>query len=319
MAEVITDLRVRIVTSNIFRAGTDNDVYFDIGPLGWKLDRSGHNDFEKGADDTYALDLHGLELTTDDIVWLRIQKKGVGGVLGTGDGLDGEWHPQSIQLIVNGTKYASFIIDQWINSSNWYWMHVLRPSDTAEEQFARSLRMIPNNELSGFDESVAFLTTPFKILGISGWLGTGLPNICAIGKVIREPGRSTDGLATIDLMLKTVQFDDRIYILDGNHEIKHTRYLRVEYQFRAPAPIASNENDVPQNGEHVRICGVVQWDTDQEGWYEIHPRGRDDVQTVPTTLSLRQFLVLCGIDPSQGIRSHLLLSGPTSLRFLLRP
>ena len=200
MSAMIDALAVRIVTSDIHLAGTDNDIYFDIGPLGWKLPGSGgattssDDPFSQGSDDTFTLDFHGLALTTDDIVWLRIQKKGVGGVLGTGDGLDGEWHPKSIQLIVNGIEYASFTIDQWINSSNWYWMHMLRPSNTAEELFARSLRMIPNNELSGFDESVAFLTTPFKILGISGWLGTGLPNICAIGKVIREPGRSTDGL-----------------------------------------------------------------------------------------------------------------------------
>src|SRR5581483_10293516 len=315
MSEVITDLQVRIVTSDIHLAGTDNDVYFDIGPLGWELPGSGgattssDDPFSQGSDDTFTLDVHNLALTTDDIVWLRLQKKGIGGVLGTGGGIDGDWHPHSIQLKVNGTEYASSTIDQWITGENWYWMHVLRSSDTAEERFARTLRIVPNNVLSGRDESVAFLTTPFKILGISGWFPTGLPIICAIGTVMRVPGRSTDGLATIDLRLKTVQFNDRIYILDGNHEINHTRYLRVEYKFRAPFPKASGENYVPQNGEYVRICGDMEWDSDQEGWYEIHPRNSDDVPTYSTTLTLRQFLEICGFDPSQGLRPHLLLAG----------
>src|SRR5712691_12567490 len=88
----INTLAVRVATSSDFDAGTDNDVYFDVGPLGWKLSSS-DNDFERGDDHPYDLDLHGLDLDTDDLVWLRLQKKGIGGVLGTPDLPAGEWRP----------------------------------------------------------------------------------------------------------------------------------------------------------------------------------------------------------------------------------
>jgi len=317
MADFINDLAVRIETSDIFRAGTDNDVYFDIGPLGWLLDLFGHNNFERGASDIYPLDLHGLALSTDEIVWLHLQKKGVGGVTGTSDLPDGGWHPQRIILMVNNAEFARVEIDRWIDEDNSSWMHVLRSGESPSELFARTLRMLPNNQLSQGDENVAFLSTPFKIMGISGWLGTGLPTMCATGTVVRTPAESTDGLATIDLALKTVQVGDQVFILDGKSGIGLDRFLRIEFKFRAPFPIASGQQFLPSNGDAVRICGDVQVDSDQEGWYEIHPRGHDDVRIGPPPTSLREFLGLCQFDPSQGLRCHVPLATTISLRALM--
>src|SRR5438874_2590308 len=91
-AESIKSLAVRIETANIRGAGTDNAVYFDIGPLAWKLDLPHHNDFERGSNEIYELIRAGVDLQTNqpvnlkrsDILWRRLQKKGIAGVTGIG-------------------------------------------------------------------------------------------------------------------------------------------------------------------------------------------------------------------------------------------
>lgn len=275
----INSLAVRVITSTESLAGTDNDVYFDVGPLAWKLDKSGYNDFERGADDTYPLDLHGLALRTDDLVWLRLWKKGMLGYSGTGDGLDGAWKPAAVHLVVNGRELVGADINQWLTDSNPQWMHLLRPGLAPEELFARTLRVLPNEPIGAFSESVAILTTnAFKLRGISGWLGTDLI-ACAYGTVIRPPAKSTDGLATIDLRLESVELNGRRFVLDGAHGINLDRYLRVEYMYGGFPPLPMG-NPVPGDGQTVRICGNVKWDTDHEGWYEIHPRSPRDVEIV---------------------------------------
>jgi len=50
---------------------------------------------------------------------------------------------------------------------------------------------------------------------------------------------------------------------------KRERYLRVEYEHKG--------NLVPGNDTKVRICGDLRWDTDREGWWEIHPRTKEDM------------------------------------------
>lgn len=269
----INTLAVRIITSGESRSGTNNAVYFDIGPLAWKLNKRNHNDFEKGADDTYQLPLPaGTALTTADILWLRLRKKGIFGVSGTGDGLGGAWKPSRIYLIVNNVEYAEYAIERPLNSKNPEWKAELRrfTSEADAERFVFSLRLVPNSRVSWFDRRIARLTTPlFKERGISGWIRQGLPISCATGTVIRAPALSDDGLATIDLRLERIEVGDRRFVLDGQHGVPHVRFIRVEYRRR--------RNPVPQSGQRVRICGEVKWDTDREGWHEIHPRGAEDV------------------------------------------
>lgn len=278
-------LQVKVETSSAAHAGTDNDVYFDIGPLGWKLS-SARNDFERGVDHTYDCPFpQDWQLTTDDVVWLRLHKKGLGGVDGTTDLPDGEWKPERIHLLVNERVWASFSINEWLASPDHpIWIVTLRDYSVAE-LFARSLRMIPNGQLRHFDEDIALITTPlFKEQGISGWQKVpSLPLSCATGTVLYDPGRSQDSLATIDLQMERLDVGERDHFLfDGKHGINRPRFLRVEYRFREHSfPIASGQNYVPQRGERVRICGEVKWDTDQEGWYEIHPRDPSDVHLSP--------------------------------------
>jgi hypothetical protein len=59
-------------------AGTDNEVWFDIGPMAWKLDGG----FSKGSTRTIDLDVTRPAtdpLYVDDIVEARLEKKGIHG------------------------------------------------------------------------------------------------------------------------------------------------------------------------------------------------------------------------------------------------
>jgi hypothetical protein len=272
----VNDLRVRVVTSSEPLAGTDCDVYFDVGPLGWKL-QSSANDFEAGSDRTYGpLDLHGLNLRTSDFTWLRLQKKGVGGVTGTGDGIDGEWKPHRVDVIVNGGTALSKVIDYWLKDpESPTWIFRLHPEFSSEEQFVRSLRLLSNDALHLGDETIAYVTTKlFKSNGISGWLATDIGTASAVGTLIRSPGVSTDGFATIDIQVDeiTVGQPARTWYLDGAHGISHPRFLRAEYLHFA---------SLPQNSQRVRIQGPVWVDSDRESWWELHPDGPGDLVINP--------------------------------------
>jgi hypothetical protein len=55
----------------------------------------------------------------------------------------------------------------------------------------RHLSTKPNDALTDFDEQIAFLSTPFKRLGIQGWTQTGC-SASGYGKPVREAQWSTD-------------------------------------------------------------------------------------------------------------------------------
>jgi hypothetical protein len=163
------------------------------------------------------------------------------------------------------------------------WTRVLKPSYTLEQALAHTLRMLANNPVDWLSEVVGAATTYlFKDTGISGWDATNVPTTCATGTVFRTPAWSTDGLATIDLRLESILVGDKEFVLDDGHEVKHTRFIRIE------------DKDFLYLGhtigdkQRVQICGEVVWDTDQEGWYEIHPRGSSDVRrSAPQVLTMQ--------------------------------
>ena len=270
----VTSLKVRIITGQDFGAGTDDDVYFDIGPLGWFLDKPNHNDFERNEDDTYDLPLSGVSLMTDDIIHARVQKKGIGGWTGSPDGVGGPWECQSIHFIVNGVDSGPIAVNAWLDHGHPFWKHVLRPFSDSET-FIRTLRMTTNPMLTKSSENVAILTTPFKEMGLSGWLGSDVGNVTAIGKVVFTPGQSTDGLATIDLDLESIQIAKpfKTYVFSGPNKtpgINGPRFLRVEYKFRQFGAFTGGK-PLPDKGDRVQISGPIFVDTDKEGYYEIHP------------------------------------------------
>jgi hypothetical protein len=262
---------------------------------------------------------------------LRLTKKGVFGFDGTGDGPNGGWNPHRIHLFVNDEQYAVQDIDQWIDASNQVWRHDLRPFDHSGERFARSLRLFQNEGLSEFAKASALVITPLvKAQGISGWWNTSLPTTCATGTLIRDPIKSFDGLATIDLEVESVQVGGQQFILDGQHGIGHSRYLRVECPYEKSLIFEDLLSGVlPSAGQRMTICGEVKWDTDHEGWFEIHPQKESDIKTptgVPTKpqfLSLRQILESWhgGINLSTGVRplaQEILQSSSISMKKLMQ-
>lgn len=77
-AEPIRTLSITIATSDDWFAGTDNEVWFDVGPMAWKLE----GDFPRGSNRTIQLDVSRPPtdpLYVDDIVEARLEKKGING------------------------------------------------------------------------------------------------------------------------------------------------------------------------------------------------------------------------------------------------
>jgi hypothetical protein len=265
--------------------------------MGWKLGKAFHNDFEKGATDTYELKIPpGIQLTTADILWYRLHKKGLLGYTGLKDGFDGAWHPESITLIVNDHDYKPLSVDPPLNSRCWYWRS-WDPDDSDLKSFAHSLRVVQNKSLNLLDKASGILTTnTFKRRGISGWLlnpkekqclasgkenlpASELSPICVTGQVVGK-GKSTDGLETIDLEVSVVEScargitacSERLPI-DKDHGFEQARYIRVENK---------RTHDLVHKTQTARICGKVRWDTDYEGWWEIHPRDSKDLRSLPS-------------------------------------
>jgi hypothetical protein len=278
----VNSLTVKITTRDLRGAGTDNAAYFDVGPWSWRLNNAWHNDFEASHTDTFHLDVP-TGFTTEDIVWLRLHKKGLFGVTGTRDGLTGAWRPERIALFVNGVECLSSEVTQPLNSRYWFWTSTRFDPYSDATNFARTLRLKPNDKLDWVAKSTGFFTTRlFKKRGISGWLNcpeekqpmatempcASLPEVaCASGQVYRSPAVSNDGLATIDLVLETLEFCSATSSRQSRAEMReasHQTYLRVEYPHR--------KKPIPKKDEYVRICGKLRWDTDLEGWWEIHPQ-----------------------------------------------
>jgi hypothetical protein len=78
-AQPVEDVTVRVKTSKASGAGTDDTVYVRLGSQRFKLDKSGHDDFERGKEDTYNVpidDATRAGLDRGDIDQLRLEKSG---------------------------------------------------------------------------------------------------------------------------------------------------------------------------------------------------------------------------------------------------
>jgi hypothetical protein len=153
-----------------------------------------------------------------------------------------------------------------------YWLHDLsrrapsRPVAPACDPAGvfRLLRDRPNDALSWLDRVLAFLTTPFKRLGISGWARTGCVAL-ARGTAIRDAQHSTDGFWTIDLALSELSI--------GEASAPPDRYLRVEVEPGTKAHDVCAEWTVT-SGARLEVGGEIVVDDDPPPFPEIHPDER---------------------------------------------
>jgi len=125
----------------------------------------------------------------------------------------------------------------------------------------RLLRDRPNDELTWFDRFFAFLTTPFKRAGISGWSPTGCAAL-ARGVAVRDAQRSTDGFWTIDIRLSQFSIADR--------EAPEGRCLRVEVEPGTKAHDVCAQSRIVE-GNRLEVGGEVVIDNDPPAFPEIHP------------------------------------------------
>jgi hypothetical protein len=140
-----------------------------------------------------------------------------------------------------------------------------RPLATSACDAPATLAMLsrqPQAALSWFDRFIAFLTTPFKRLGISGWKETGCTGT-GRGKPVRDAQHSTDGFWTIDVAV------DELSIGSTPADTTPQRYLRLEvepdtaaHEICAATPILA--------GTHLSFGGAIVIDTDAD-FLEIHP------------------------------------------------
>jgi hypothetical protein len=223
----------------------------------------------------------------NDLLQVRLEKKGLGGLTGAEDGPDGGWMPGEVTLFVNNAVLAGPIRvlpdGQQLDHARPTWRHLLKPGADVRTRFLWGLRAVPNSRPGGYlDEWLAAGTSIFKRSGISGWQPGPMPTdeqlVATVeGDLYAEPSSGTDGFVTLDLQLRTVILGDRAMEIGSPTGIPHPRYIRVEYV---------NGDDMRyfgwRAGTRLRVTGPVKWDTDRDGFFEIHPtRGEDLVVVTP--------------------------------------
>jgi hypothetical protein len=145
-------------------------------------------------------------------------------------------------------------------------------SREAKAQLAKQLRdkngNSPYETLSGFDEWIAWFTTPvFKENGICGWTDYHLV-ACASGQV-EHAALSQDGIYTVDILIIALSGS---FTVNGSNGIEKPNYMRAEIFSDVVAATVT----LPKVGDQVDICGELFWDGD--GFLEIHPRSGADIQ-----------------------------------------
>ena len=147
---------------------------------------------------------------------------------------------------------------------------------------ARTLGMLSTkaqDKLGWFATHFAFLTTPFKRLGISGWKETGCTAV-ALGIPVRDAQHSTDGFWTIDFKLQS--FDV------GGTMAGPDRFVRVEVEPETRAHDVCEKTKIIADMA-VRFGGPVVIDEDGP-FLEVHPDQDFEIQvgsSEPTMLGQR--------------------------------
>ncbi|HEY6929742.1 MAG TPA: hypothetical protein VJA66_08705 [Thermoanaerobaculia bacterium] len=151
-----------------------------------------------------------------------------------------------------------------------YWHHALRRE--RPERFAAAvcdaaktvgmLSETPQKALSWFGRAIAFLTTPFKFLGISGWKETGC-QAQASGAGVRDSQHSTDGFWTIDVALSS-------FAIRGNAAgSTPPKFVRIEVEPHTRAHDVCAAQRIAA-GTALSFGGPVVIDTDGP-FLEVHP------------------------------------------------
>jgi hypothetical protein len=121
----------------------------------------------------------------------------------------------------------------------------------------------PQEPLSWLERWIAFLTTPFKFFGISGWQETGC-DAAARGRPVRDARHSTDGFWTIDVQLESLAIGTA-----PPDALEPRRFIRLEIE---PGTLAHRfcARRFVTAGAVISFGGPVVVDTDGP-FLEVHP------------------------------------------------
>lgn len=286
-----------------------NHVWLDLGFKGWDLSISptvsGLAPFGvRGVVDRWEnLPLPEHEIfTTDDLFALRLEKKGLGGFTHVGDGVSGDWKPESVTLFVNGKPFGGTLpvlpSGQELNEKRPAWRHLFR-TVSVEERFLLGLRVEPLEGGNWFEGLVAGVTTPFKKIGLSGWQNgplhqyrkgdqltsdgdvkddPAIEHVAVEGVLYYPPSPGTDGYVTLDLRLTSITIFNATgtktqYAVDSEGGVRHSRVIRVEYvRIKKGQPNDDRYSTEKWTvGDRIYAEGRILWDTDGVGFYELHP------------------------------------------------
>jgi len=107
------DLFVELTTADVAFAGTDDDVWLDIGDRTFVLDTPNHDDREQNNIDGYALNYTGV--TRDDVKRVGIRK--------SPDGFLGNWKLACVRVWVRGELICdAWKINQWLEGESRWWV-----------------------------------------------------------------------------------------------------------------------------------------------------------------------------------------------------
>jgi len=137
----------------------------------------------------------------------------------------------------------------------------------------------PQKALSRFDRWIAWLTTPFKFCGISGWKETGC-EAAAVGRPVRNAQHSTDGFWTIDARLETFR------IGTASADLTTPKFLRLEVEPGTKAHDVCAGTRVLA-GMDLAFGGAVVVDTDGP-FLEIHPEEDFRIIVGPAPVAARR-------------------------------
>lgn len=193
----------------------------------------------------------------------------------------GQWKVQHVTLIVNGHNFADFEVGDTLKQRHSEWSHPVG-SPSIEDQFVNGLRVNVNKASTVADERVARVTTLFKLSDISGWKDRPITWARAIGVLRNPPSAGDDGFVSLDLELERIEVNSLAFILDEHSGIGHKRFIRVEYKNRDGKGNVDARYKGWSPGTRFAIQGPVAWDTDRDGFYELHPDNSAQVSTLAT-------------------------------------
>jgi PLAT/LH2 domain len=120
-------LFVELTTGDVNFAGTDDDVWLDIGDRVFELDTSGHDDRERNNRDGYPLWVPDLACSEVQRVLIRKSP----------DGWFGGWRLHQVKLWCRGTVVCDSIVDRWLENDDRVWVGCTTDSDVVNRLQAR--------------------------------------------------------------------------------------------------------------------------------------------------------------------------------------